>query len=225
MTIVEFLRLLVRRWYIVLFGLALTGLGAVHFSQEKTLYSATTTVNVLVPDVKKERIMGYGSADAINVANVLAARVNGGVPKPVSANPDVKLSAAGIERGVHATVRNEGGQWRSQVSEPIVQVQVVDPDKAQVLLRMNEEVARIGTELKKLEDGMGVPATSRIQLEVNPAVPNIDQETTYPSRAMAGYGLFGLGATLVAAYWFDRLIGTLRTRRTRRSGQTDPTSA
>ena len=51
-----------------------------------------------------------------------------------------------------------------------------------------------------------------IELELNPPDPVIEQVVTNRARATAGYGLFGLGLTLVATYWIDRVL-TQRARR------------
>ena len=169
-------------------------------------------MNILEPDRGKVRILGYHSPDSIAVANIVAARVNNGVHTPLASNPDVTLYSMGILQGTHAQVRNVGGQWLSSVTEPVVDVQVVDPSHDAVEANMHAEVAKIGTELTQLENQLKVPADERIELELNPPDPVIEQVVTNRARATAGYGLFGLGLTLVATYWIDRVL-TQRARR------------
>lgn len=212
MTSVEFLKLLVRRWYLVALGLAITVGVTMVAAGPSVVYFSRTTVNILEPDRGKVRILGYHSPDSIAVANILAARVNNGVHTPLASNPDVTLYSMGILQGTHAQVRNVGGQWLSSVTEPVVDVQVVDPSHDAVEANMRAEVAKIGTELTQLENQLKVPADERIELELNPPDPVIEQVVTNRARATAGYGLFGLGLTLVATYWIDRFL-TQRARR------------
>lgn len=212
MTSVEFLKLLVRRWYLVALGLAITVGVTMVAAGPSVVYFSRTTVNILEPDRGKVRILGYHSPDSIAVANIVAARVNNGVHTPLASNPDVTLYSMGILQGTHAQVRNVGGQWLSSVTEPVVDVQVVDPSHDAVEANMRAEVAKIGTELTQLENQLKVPADERIELELNPPDPVIEQVVTNRARATAGYGLFGLGLTLVATYWIDRVL-TQRARR------------
>lgn len=212
MTSVEFLKLLVRRWYLVALGLAISVGVTMVAAGPSVVYFSRTTVNILEPDRGKVRILGYHSPDSIAVANIVAARVNNGVHTPLASNPDVTLYSMGILQGTHAQVRNVGGQWLSSVTEPVVDVQVVDPSHDAVEANMRAEVAKIGTELTQLENQLKVPADERIELELNPPDPVIEQVVTNRARATAGYGLFGLGLTLVATYWIDRVL-TQRARR------------
>ena len=212
MTSVEFLKLLVRRWYLVALGLAITVGVTMVAAGPSVVYFSRTTVNILEPDRGKVRILGYHSPDSIALANIVAARVNNGVHTPLASNPDVTLYSMGILQGTHAQVRNVGGQWLSSVTEPVVDVQVVDPSHDAVEANMRAEVAKIGTELTQLENQLKVPADERIELELNPPDPVIEQVVTNRARATAGYGLFGLGLTLVATYWIDRVL-TQRARR------------
>ena len=212
MTSVEFLKLLVRRWYLVALGLAITVGVTMVAAGPSVVYFSRTTVNILEPDRGKVRILGYHSPDSIAVANIVAARVNNGVHTPLASNPDVTLYSMGILQGTHAQVRNVGGQWLSSVTEPVVDVQVVDPSHDAVEANMRAEVAKIGTELTQLENQLKVPADERIELELNPPDPVIEQVVTNRARATAGDGLFGLGLTLVATYWIDRVL-TQRARR------------
>ncbi|GAA1389970.1 hypothetical protein GCM10009599_05670 [Luteococcus peritonei] len=197
----------------MLAGLALTAAVTLAVAGPSVVYFSRTTVNILEPDGGKVRILGYHSPDSIAVANILAARVNEGVHTPLASNPDVTLYAIGIHQGTHAQVRNVGGQWLSSVTEPVVDVQVVDPSREAVAANMRREVARVGAELTELENQLKVPKAERIELELNPKDPVIEQVVTPHARAMAGYGLFGLGLTLVATYWFDRYMNGRAARR------------
>ncbi len=206
MTSVEFLKLVARRWYIVLLGLGITAAASWAAAGPSTVYFSRTTVNILEPNGGNARILGYHSPDSIAVANILAARVNGGVHTPLASNPDVTLYSMGILQGTHAQVRNVGGQWLSQVTEPVVDVQVVDSSSQAVEQRLRTEVANIGEELTLLEDQLKVPRAERIELQLSPPNPPVDRVTTNHPRALVGYGLFGTGLTLAATYWIDRLL-------------------
>ncbi|MEL4505650.1 hypothetical protein AAEX63_11445 [Luteococcus sp. H138] len=210
MTSVEFLKLCVRRWYVLALGLAITAAVTLLATGPNTVYYTRTTVNVLAPDRGKVRIVGFHSADSIAIAHLLAARVNNGVHTPLASDPDATLYSLGIRRGTHAQVRNIGGQWLSQVEEPVVDVQVVDPDRSMVEKNLGEQVANLQAELTAVEKQLKVPDGENIELQMNPEHPVIHEIVTPRSRAQAGYGLGGLALSLWAAWAFDRAVASRR---------------
>lgn len=219
MTSVEFLKLCARRWYILLAGLAATLAVAFLAAGPNVVYFTRTTVNVLEPDRAKQRIVGFHSPDAIAVANILVARVNNGVKTPLASDPDVPLYSMGILQGTHAQVRNIGGQWLSQVTEPVVDVQSVAATPEQAKAQLAAEVHAVGTQLAALEDELKVPAADRIQLTLNPSQPSVDRVDSPRSRSLVGYTLAGTAATLVAVWWGDRLLTAYGRRRKARPVQ------
>ncbi|MEL4357765.1 MULTISPECIES: hypothetical protein [unclassified Luteococcus] len=116
----------------------------------------------------------------------------------------------GILQGTHAQVRNIGGQWLSQVEEPVVEVQVVDPDPQMVRTNLSAEVQRLGVELAGIEKELKVPAGQTVELQATPKDPVVHEVVTPRSRAMAGYGLAGLGFSLCATWAADRLLSRRR---------------
>lgn len=202
-----------RRWYVLLGTFAVTLAVAFVSSGPTTVYFTRTTVNILQPDRGKVRIVGFNSPDQIAVANVLTARLNGGVHTPLASDPDVTLPSIGILEGTHAQVRNIGGQWLSQVTEPVVDIQAVAPDEAQAKQMLATKVKEVGTQLTILEDELKVPTNQRIELEQNPAQPDVEQITTPRSRALVGYGLAGLAFSLCVTRFVDAVLTRRQQRR------------
>lgn len=204
MTSVGFLKACARRWYVVLAGFLATGVLVALAAGPNVVYFARTTVNILEPDAGKTRIVGFHSADSIAVAHLLSARVNAGVHTPLASNPDVPLYAIGIQEGTHAQVRNIGGQWLSQVTEPVVDIQSVGHDSDEVSRNLRAQATRLSTELAAVEKQLNVPKGQTMELQLNPTDPVVTRVVTQQRRAQAGYGLFGIGLTLVATWAFDR---------------------
>ncbi|MGO4957027.1 hypothetical protein ACTQ49_07105 [Luteococcus sp. Sow4_B9] len=210
MTSVEFLKLCGRRWYVLLLGLLATfGLTALA-AGPTTVYATQATVNILDPDGGKTRIVGFHSPDSIAVANILAARVNGGVKTPLAANPDVSLQAIGILEGTHAQVRNEGSQWMSRIDEPVIDIKSVGSDPEQVAKELDVQIAEVHSELATFESELKVPKGQNMELTLTPEEPAVVKVSTHKPRAILGYGLFGVGLTLLSVVLVDR---ALRSRR------------
>lgn len=213
MNSVEFLKACARRWYVLLAGLLVTAAAAYVAAGPTVVYSTATTVNIMEPDAGKVRIVGVFNPSELDVANVLTARVNGGVHTPLASDPDVTLESIGILQGSHAQIRNVGGQWLSQVTEPLVAVQAVGPTEQSARSQLNAKVADVGTQLTQLEDQLKVPTKQRLELSTNPSQPTVTREVTSHGRALVGYGLFGLGLTLCAVWWSDRILARRAARR------------
>lgn len=204
MTAVEFLKLCVRRWYVLLAGLAATVAAVLLAAGPNTVYYSRTTVNILQANPHNDRIVGFFDPNQIAVAHIVATRVNNGARTPLASNPDVDLAAMGILQGTHAQVRNVGGQWLSNVTEPVVELQAVGSSPEQVRAQMDQAVASVGSQLTSLENELKVARADRLQLQVNPTDPVVTQQVSRFSRAALGYGLGGLLLTMGAVYWFDR---------------------
>lgn len=206
MTSVEFLKLCVRRWYVLLAGLATTVVLTVLAAGPNTVYFSRTTVNILEQDPNHVRIVGFFDPNQIQVAHILAARVNNGVKTPLASSPDVDLYAMGILNGTHAQIRNVGGQWLSNVTEPVVELQSVGSSPEQVKRQMSQQLTDLGVQLSTVENQLKVADEDRLLLQANPSDPQVTQQVSRFSRAALGYGLGGLLITFAAVYWFDRVM-------------------
>lgn len=193
---------LLRRWYVVLVGIALTtGLVyAVHIVVPPT-YVATGSVLLLPP--------GASVPDGSNALLQL-----GGLEQPASL---VVAYLAGDEARKQLGIQYPNSTYDVIVDPlsrgPLVQFTVEDPAPDQVMGALNAVLAALPDALSRLQDEVDAPAVARIT-----SMPlSVDTEPTTKMssalRAVIAAAGVGLGLTLVGAVAIDSLAVRRRERR------------
>lgn len=223
MTIRQFLRLLLRRWYLVLVGAIVTVAGIVFMTHREGVYFAQFNAILLAP---KEQYFPNQIENPpyplAPLAGVVAAEWNDSNRPLFTASGDTTVVGLGVRRGAQVRVPNEGSQWQPIFSSPIINVQVVDRDPETV----QREAKRIGAELKDIlrtqQQSAGVRAQMQVTLITSPDEPAIAYIAGSRPRTAVATGLIGAAATLIIVYWIDRGVRRPRQQDLARPPSSEP---
>lgn len=197
MTARELIRLLVRRWYLLLLGAALSVgvLALVH--RQDPVYSTRFEVALLQP---RNAVFPNNFEDPrfalAPMAGVLVDDVSGEHHAPLLASADATLYGQGIQHGWQVRLDNLGSQWQPIFNSPNIDVQVVDTNPDLV----REEASRITLMLQRAldrrQDALDIAPGMRMTLLVSSADPVVAPVTGSPTRAAAGIGVVGATTTV-----------------------------
>ena len=217
MTARELIILVLRRWYFMLLGAALS-VGAVYAATHQPgVYWTQFNVVLLGPieDMYPNRMEDPYYALA-PMAGVLVADWNRESPPKLMASGETTLFGQGRTSGVQVRMPNQGSQWRPMYSSPVIDVQVASETSEAVLV----EARRVGRDLDRLlhdrQDASGISQRFRITTLISPADPNVYFVAGNRPRAALATGLAGATLTTIAVYWTERWLARRRTRRAKK---------
>jgi hypothetical protein len=111
-TSTDVMRMLLRRWYVVGAGIAITLAVMVSVYQRPGVFSARTDVVFLAPESSvNPNKLAVTSNTLIATAGVVEEKINRGHNPILPVSPDVPLVAQGVTDGWQVFVPNYGGQW------------------------------------------------------------------------------------------------------------------
>lgn len=199
------LRVLLRRWLVVLLGVALTaGVGAYLYTNAAPNYQATARMLLLLPpNARGAELDGSPYLYLPNGLNVLAGLV---AVAPLSREFQESLVSQGFVSAYTVGV---------DPTTPAITVSVEGPDPDNVIATRDKLIEAILDELQRVQAEEGTPLRQTAHARIYAA-----EDTP---RQLSGSGLRGLLAlaavggliTLLAAFGIDRLIQMRRTRRER----------
>ena len=207
----DFWRVALRRWWVLLVGMAIT-LGACYVVQRTPgVYWASTKVIFLPPVTPgQENPIAPDSGSVIPLAGIVQDEINEGSPPLGSNGQDVTLVDQGIYDGWSVRLPNSGGQWANNYADPFLIVQASGPTPEIVRTRMLALMDRITAIVREHEDAARVPQSSRVSFTLSPAVVAVRYSNGYRSRALMIIGLLGLGLSVAACIVVDRVASSRR---------------
>lgn len=212
MTSVDVMTVLVRRWYLVLAGLALTAGAMFSIHSSPGVYSTQADVLFLAPrSAKNPNPIEDGSESLIATTGLVARIVSHGKADPPTASSGVTLLGQGIRQGYSVRLPNSGGQWANNFDRPVLDIQVTGPSSQWVRSTLDARIAQINRVLFDLQAADGVEPQSFITTSSTPELATVAHSNGQPKRAMAATLLLGTALTGFAAVGFDRIA--LRRRR------------
>lgn len=205
MTALELLRSAARRWYVTLVCVLAT-LGATYLAGPSVVYWGAVAVTVVQPaDPTVPKTLEDTGSDPIAAAIMLMEMVNGGRVTVRPTSPEATLYGEGYRRNVVARLRDIGGQWASQIQEPVIDVQAVDTDANSVHAQLQEQTQLLDAQLEGLQDKLAVTEGQRMSLDITPSEVNVWEVTGSRVRAFGATLVVGISLTVTALYWIEIL--------------------
>jgi hypothetical protein len=220
MTSGELSRLVLRRWYLMLLGAAIS-VGALYLITHRPgIYWTQFDVVLLAPVDKNSHSNKLEDAhdQLAPMAGLLVADWNG-VDRPLlTSSGETTLFGEGQRQGIQVRVPNEGSQWAPRYFSPNIDVQVVDSNPETVAQEARRVSAELNALLQKRQDALSIQPAMRMTIMVSPAGPTIEYVSGSRTRAALATGLAGASLTIIGLYWTERWLFWNRSRNGRSAG-------
>ena len=207
MTSRAFLGLMLRRWYLLLLGAAITLAVAATTTDRGSVYWTEFHVVLLSPtneDFPNElEDPPYSLAP---LGGVIVAEYNGTNPSLLTSSSDTTNYGMGERTGVMVRMPNQGNQWFPTYSSPNIDVQVVDRSPERVLQQSQQVKRDLEGILERLQRSVRVAPGARVSMISSPAEPAIVHVAGSRMRALGALGIVGASLTAVSIYWLERLL-------------------
>ncbi|TFC07181.1 hypothetical protein E3O42_00085 [Cryobacterium adonitolivorans] len=215
MTMVQLLRVIARQWLVVLAVLVVSALCAVLVARMPGVYSTQASVRLLPPPALTEgaNAIGERAEELIDFAALVEKQYNGNAAQLRFASPNATLAGAGIRSGVSVRLVNDGNQWNLNFREPVLLVDVVEPDAERARVVLDATVTELLNIVTERQNRSGVEGGYRVGVLVSPSSADVVNVTGNPVRAVAVTVLLGLSGAVLMALVVDRVFVNRRPRR------------
>lgn len=205
MTARDLISALLRRWYVVLVGAALTVATGLMLLRSTPVYFCEFDVTVLPPqEATSQNNLRGNSYGLVPMAGLLVTEFNNGKHPLDMGTKNTTLFGERQFEGYRVRLQNEGDQWGRQYPRPVIDVQVVDPDPERVVTLSRSIVAELDEILSRRQDTLTPPAAVRMSLVTSPPDPIVFEVTGSKPRAAGGLLLFGGILTLLTVMTLER---------------------
>lgn len=214
MTSRELARLILRRWYLVLVGLAATIAILWPATHRPGVYWTQVEVVVLPPTFDRFPNRYEDPQYSLSaLAGVIVTDFNGGHVPLQTASSEATLYGEGVREGTQVRMLNLGTQWNPLYDLPRIDVQVVGDDSVVVAQQANQITAKLADLLAQRQRDLNVDPALAASMTTLPSEPSVYYITGSRTRAMAAGGIVGLVLTISAVYALEKFLIRRRTRR------------
>ncbi len=209
MTIADFLRVVLSRWYVILAGALLTfaSCWALVVEAPPAYYSRMEIRFVEAGPGAREGILTSGSERIVPFVAAVERVVNDGQPVISFNSRDSAIRGIGVRQGTRVAMPNYGTQWTSSYPVPTLVLEVVDESPAGVVAAHTKALTEIRGTVQALQDQQRVPAEARVSVveaASKPSVAFVGAPRGEKLRAMVAAIFVGAGFTAVVAFEWDR---------------------
>jgi hypothetical protein len=213
MTSGALLRILARRWYMLLVGILVIAGAFVTMQRAGGAYTTQVSVIFVAPGNKGVGELKPGDLETlVDFAAVVEREYHHGTPTERLAE-NASLFGSGVDQGSQVLLPNSGTQWATSFARPALTVRVVGPSAGWVGARLQSILTRIDTIAAERQAAAGVAPKSLITTERTPLAARIDHiDSTLGTqlRALVALTIVGLGLSASAAVALDRALARLR---------------
>lgn len=214
MTTSELLRLVLRRWYVMVLGAAVSVAILYGATHQPAVYWTQFNVVLLAPNnVDYPNYLKDPRFQLQPMVGVVVRDIHRNDTPVQTASADATLVGVGVHRGVQVRAPNFGSQWKPDFSANHLDVQVADDRAEAVAIRAEQVTEEISRVLDRRQDALGIAPDMRITAFASTGDPTIYQVSGSKVRAAAGVALAGATGTTIVVYWLE--VWLTRRRRTR----------
>lgn len=222
MTSRQLLWLLVRRWYLVILGMALTLVVLWPVTHRPGVFWAQVNLVLLPPTSEYFPNKLEDPQVALSaLAGVVVSDYNGQLKPPLMASAGTTLYGEGRTTGTEVRMPNLGSQWKPLYPTATIDVQAVAASPEVVTQEIGAAIGKINRLLAERQEELGVDPSFRVSSFSSPADPSVYYITGSRMRALGAGAVVGMGLTVAGVYWLERF---LLARRSRTSGDRPQTS-
>lgn len=214
MTVVDLLRAIGRRWYVIIAALALGAVAAGVFADAAGVYQVRLRLVLLPPasaTVDANTLRDPGES-LVHFAALVEREFRGNSSRARFSSIDAPLFGAGPRSAVSVTLPNAGGQWSTDFRDAVLYVEAVDPSLEQARERMDEAVQQVRQIVQERQDAEGVAEPNRISVLVSDETSGARYAHGSTMRATGAVLLLAAGAGIAGAVLLDRAMQRRRGR-------------
>ncbi|GAA4167209.1 hypothetical protein [Gryllotalpicola koreensis] len=220
MTIIMALRIMLRRWYVVLAVFAMAGTCLYWQVKHAGVYASYAVVTLLPSNGRFVATDPYGDPTPYTTfASALVQQFNEGRTQEPLSTTTAPLYGVGVRQGIQVSLANSGNQWVNQFDQPSIIVQVVGPTKAWVDANTRSVVGDLISLSDRMQAQSGIVPAQRMVAQQQPLTGLAAHVAPGRKTELIAVGAFGAAALIVAsalAVWTDALASALMQRRARR---------
>lgn len=218
MTSRELLRLMLKRWYVILLGGAITLAVIWPVVHRPGVYWTQFSVMLLPPTYEYfPNQLENPQYSLAALAGVIVTDLNGQHQPLLTASSDTTLFGEGQRSGTQVRLPNQGNQWTPLYLSSSIDVQVVDSDPETVELKAQQTTAELSDLLSKRQDALGVMSTMKATMIASPTDPSVYYISGSRFRAAGAVGFVGMLLTIAPVYWLERWQVRRRSKATSRA--------
>lgn len=205
MTARDLIASMLRQWYVMAVGAALTVAALYVVVQQSPVYWTQYNIVLVSPaDERESNVLDDPRYRLQPLAGVIATQFNDGHPPLLTGDVDATMVGQGRLDGVQIRVPNLGSQWLPIFSANYLDVQVAGDSARAVSTAADGATRDVAALLEARQDELEVPDELRARSVASSAEPTVYPVGGSRSRALAATALAGASITVMAGYWLDR---------------------
>ena len=213
----QFLRILARRWYILVVALLCSIAAISSTASARGVYDARLALVFLPPTsatIDNNTLGSNSTAESlVEFAGIVEREYHGNAPRTRFSSTDATLYGAGIRSGTQVFQPNSGGQWTKNFNEATLIVESVESTRAGAVATVNKVIAEIQSIAARRQADAGVAPQNQISVIVSDETSRVFYIDGDARRAAAALLALGLGGGVGAAIAVDRWVVKRRARR------------
>ena len=195
----------VRRWYVTIVGLLLTGLVAFLGMHAPGDYESSAGLVFLAPRSTENPNGLIAGGNVISVAGVMSGVVR-------DSDVRAELRETGLVDQYTVKLHNSGNQWADNYDRPVLDITVWGSNPESVARSLQLLVTRVNAELLARQRAAGSARNNMITTQLTPAGPPVVHGSGSPMRAAVAALFGGVALTLTVVLLVDDAL--VRRRRT-----------